>query len=230
MSALALKARSSWLFSFGDLVTLLITFFIMMIVLNKGEISQVQKWAESQLDTAYAQLTTQMADAEYVSLSRTANGISVNISHPEAFVKGGYNLSSALESELTQLGKALQSLKIFHLERSDVPIHILRIADADSLSWRSEVSVAGYTDDDQIDPQSPLRNNWFLSTMRAQNVMKSLYQSSELKQSQFGVTGYGKYRPVASNETREGKAKNRRVQVMISATFEKSATQPAWFK
>ena len=225
MSALALKARSSWLFSFGDLVTLLITFFIMMIVLNKGEISKVQKWAESQLDQAYVGLEQEMTGADFISLSRTANGISINISHKEAFVKGGYELSDALEAQLNQLGQALQSLKIFHLSRSDIPIKILRIADADSLSWRSEISVAGYTDNDQIAPESSLRNNWFLSTMRAQNVMKSLYQSSGLEQSQFGVTGYGKYRPIASNESAEGKAKNRRVQVMISATFEKSITR-----
>lgn len=221
MSALALKARSSWLFSFGDLVTLLITFFIMMIVLNKGEISQVQKWAEIQLDEAYTELSSQMEGSEYVLLSRTPNGISVRISHPEAFLRGGYELSDALASELDKLGIALRTLKIFHMSRSDIPIHILRIADADSLSWRTDISVAGHTDNDQIDPESSLRNNWFLSTMRAQNVMKTLYRSSGLEQSQFGVTGYGKYRPIAPNETAEGKAQNRRVQVKISATFEK---------
>lgn len=225
MSALALKARSSWLFSFGDVVTLLITFFIMMIVLSKGEISQVQKWAELQLDEAYSQLTSKMESADYISLSRTANGISVSISHPEAFIKGGYQPSDALQSELTQLGEGLKSLKIFNLSRSDIPINILRIADADNLSWRTDISVAGHTDNDRIDPESSLRNNWFLSTMRAQIVMKSLYQSSGLEQSQFGVTGYGEYRPIASNETAEGKAQNRRVQVKISATFEKSISR-----
>ncbi len=70
MSAQALKARSSWLFSFGDVITLLITFFIMMIVLNKGEITRVQKWTEMQLDLAYADLKEQMAGAQGITLAR----------------------------------------------------------------------------------------------------------------------------------------------------------------
>jgi len=44
------RAKSYWLFSFGDVITLLITFFILMIVLNKTEITQIQKWTEAELD------------------------------------------------------------------------------------------------------------------------------------------------------------------------------------
>ena len=44
------RAKSAWLLAFGDVITLLITFFIMTIVLNKGEISKIQKWVDQQVN------------------------------------------------------------------------------------------------------------------------------------------------------------------------------------
>ncbi|WP_367122868.1 flagellar motor protein MotB, partial [Sulfurivirga sp.] len=42
--ALRERVKSVWLLSFGDMTTLLITFFVMMLALNYGAISRVQKW------------------------------------------------------------------------------------------------------------------------------------------------------------------------------------------
>ena len=57
--------------------------------------------------------------------------------------------------------------------------------------------------------------------MRAQSVMNAVYQFTELPPEQFSIAGYGQYRPVASNETLEGKQANRRIQLLIIAHFEK---------
>ncbi|QAB16403.1 OmpA/MotB family protein [Hydrogenovibrio thermophilus] len=221
MSAQALKARSSWLFSFGDVITLLITFFIMMIVLNKGEITRVQKWTEMQLDLAYADLKEQMAGAQGITLARKTNGILINIDQNGAYVKGGFEPSESLKDELTRLGQALGGLPLFKLSLADMPKKVVEYAEADHMKWRAEISVEGHSDNDKIDPNSALRNNWFLSTMRAQNVMRLLYENSDLSPRLFGIAGYGEFRPIASNDTPAGKAMNRRVQILVAANFEK---------
>ena len=217
----AIKARSGWLFSFGDVITLLITFFIMMIVMNKGEITRLQKWTELKLDGAYVSLDASMKTAEFITLTRNLDGIVIDIKPDEAFVRGGFQPTPALEAELETLGRALESLPLFDFKMVNLPKEIADYAMEQRLEWRPEVSVAGHTDNDKIDGRSALRNNWFLSTMRAQSVMQILYRTSQLDKSLFGVAGYGQYRPIANNQTQAGKMKNRRIQIIITATFEK---------
>jgi chemotaxis protein MotB len=76
------------------------------------------------------------------------------------------------------------------------------------------VTVAGHTDNVPINtPQ--FRSNWDLSAMRAINFMKVLLENDNLAPNRFSSTAYGEYRPVATNTTSEGRAKNRRVEVLI---------------
>jgi len=174
MSVQSQKARRSWLFSFGDLITLLITFFIMMIVLNKGEITRVQKWAEANLDQNYQTLSLQMRQSGLISVQRTSLGIKVTISSDDAFVKGGFEVSTQLQQELTELGNVFKQLDLFRVSEANMPTDIAEYVDENGLEWRTEVVVEGHTDNDAINPSSRLRYNWFLSTMRAQNVMRLL--------------------------------------------------------
>lgn len=77
------------------------------------------------------------------------------------------------------------------------------------------IVVAGHTDNV---PQSgsEFASNWELSVMRATNFLKILLESNDkLDSGYFSVKGYGEYRAVAPNDTAEGRAKNRRVEVLI---------------
>ena len=59
-------------------------------------------------------------------------------------------------------------------------------------------------------------SNWDLSSKRALNVMKyMLYNNNELNPERFSAIGYGEYRPLGPNTTEDGRAKNRRVEVLI---------------
>lgn len=58
-------------------------------------------------------------------------------------------------------------------------------------------------------------SNWELSVMRAINFMKILLENSNLKPELFTAKGSGEFQPIASNETAEGRAQNRRVEVLI---------------
>lgn len=221
MSLLTDRAKSVWLLTFGDVVTLLITFFILMIVLNKGEISRTQKFTDQQLDASYLQLSTLSETQTMLNVQRNSNGILILIADDAAFEKGGLNPSEQLQTQLESLGELLDQLSIFQLDLTRLPRDVAKYVREENMQWRLEVNVAGHTDNDAINPLSALRNNWFLSTLRAESVMRLLYESSALDKSLFAVAGYGEYRPLVDNDSLENKAKNRRIEILITAIFEK---------
>ena len=57
--------------------------------------------------------------------------------------------------------------------------------------------------------------NQELSEMRAESVAKYLIESCNIPESRIETIGYGETRPVASNKTVEGRARNRRVEIVI---------------
>jgi len=72
------------------------------------------------------------------------------------------------------------------------------------------ILVAGHTDNVGT-PQSNLN----LSTARAEAVRDWLTDASGIAATQFAIQGYGDTRPIASNETPDGRAKNRRVEITL---------------
>lgn len=77
-----------------------------------------------------------------------------------------------------------------------------------------EIRVAGHTDNLPIDNEY-FRSNWELSGGRAGSVTRELLKSGKLDKSRFVITGYADTKPIADNSTREGRATNRRVEVII---------------
>lgn len=77
------------------------------------------------------------------------------------------------------------------------------------------VYVEGHTDDEPI-RRSSWRSNWELSTARATEVIHFFIEQAEVNPERLAATGYGEFRPVVSNDTQEGRMKNRRVEIVIS--------------
>lgn len=73
--------------------------------------------------------------------------------------------------------------------------------------------VAGHTDDTPVG-SAEYRNNWELSTARALNVLEFLVYVG-MKPESLVAAGYGQFDPVASNKTKEGKARNRRIEIVL---------------
>lgn len=78
----------------------------------------------------------------------------------------------------------------------------------------NEIGIEGHTDDAPI-KYSGYKSNWELSTARATEVLHYLVNEGGLNPTKLAATGYGKYRPVASNDSNEGRKKNRRVEIII---------------
>ena len=77
------------------------------------------------------------------------------------------------------------------------------------------IYVEGYTDNVPI-KYSGYKSNWELSTNRATEVLHFFVDKCSIDPIRLAATGYGEYRPLVSNDTPERRAKNRRVEVIIS--------------
>ena len=79
------------------------------------------------------------------------------------------------------------------------------------------VQVEGHTDNNPIYGQLQRRypTNWELSTARATTVLRYLIEQTGMDRNQFAATGYADTRPVQSNATEEGRAQNRRVEIVL---------------
>jgi chemotaxis protein MotB len=92
-----------------------------------------------------------------------------------------------------------------------------------------EFIVAGHTDSDRVQNPETIRkghkDNWYLSSHRAISVAETLIRDN-VSPTRMGVTGYADQRPVASNSTDAGKARNRRVEVLILPTNLRLAPAP----
>jgi len=226
MNVVIERAKSAWLLAFGDVVTLLITFFIMTIAINKGEISKIEKWVDKQITQSYQVLETEaeQQNLQVIKIKRTARGILLTIQSDNAFESGKFSPTLQLQNELAVMSKLLGKTPLFNIEKTAENREVIKRAKADGMQWVPEIMVEGYTDNDKIDPLSKLRNNFFLSTLRAQSVMQALYEQSGLPAKLFSVSGYGEWQPIANNDTEQGKRLNRRVNILITAGFQKKNT------
>jgi chemotaxis protein MotB len=82
------------------------------------------------------------------------------------------------------------------------------------------INVEGHTDNVPIGPELARRypTNWELSAARATNVARYLQEKIGIDPTLLSATGYGEFQPVASNETEEGQAKNRRIEIVLVPT------------
>jgi chemotaxis protein MotB len=77
------------------------------------------------------------------------------------------------------------------------------------------INVVGHTDNIPM-ASSRYRSNWELSVARASTVARFLIDEIKMNPAQFVVSGYASYRPVVPNNSAENRAKNRRVEIIIS--------------
>lgn len=85
------------------------------------------------------------------------------------------------------------------------------------------IAIEGYTDNEPI-KKSGWKSNWELSTARATSVLHYLEEKGTAP-NRLQATGFGEYRPVASNDTKEGRQKNRRVEIIIMPKMSKAEAE-----
>lgn len=132
-------------------------------------------------------------DSKEVTISELQGQLKVNIIDRVLFDSGEAVLKAEGETILQKVAKVLAQ-------------HTNRL-----------VHVAGHTDNVPIRPAAWNRfpTNWELSTARATAAVRFLTEKAGISPTRVGAVGYGEFHPVASNSTAEGRAKNRRIEIVV---------------
>lgn len=217
----------SWLIPYADLLTLLLALFIVLFASSTVDSQKFNAMKES-LNAALnsgagimdsKSMTDQLIDKSQINTDTLVELEQVKKKMDE-FIQEN-NMQADVETNIidNHLTLTIRDHALFDSGSAKVKPESRKIMGAmgDILQQypKYEVLVAGHTDNQPIFT-SQYESNWDLSSERALNCMKILLHNKNLDPHRFVAIGYGEYRPIADNKTAEGRAKNRRVEVIIN--------------
>jgi len=88
-----------------------------------------------------------------------------------------------------------------------------------------QIQVSGHTDSNPISEKltTQFPTNWELSVSRAVNVVRFLQEKANVPAKNLIATGYGQYHPIASNKSAAGRARNRRIEILLTPSLDPKA-------
>ncbi len=225
------ESGPSWMDTYGDMVTLLLCFFVLLYSISS--VDQV-KW-----DNLVRSFDP---DAEVISI--------VEAEHVDNAPNPATGQTTEIDAQFEEMYADLQELQNESIEMVDIEIaqgdnyQFIRFNDTvffdgDSAVLKeegkvvldsfaeivvsgsesiAELHVLGHTTQAHPDIPSEVMNDRVLSATRSAVVVAYLQEKVSLNPEQMVSLGYGQYRPIASFETEEERAKNRRVEILITKT------------
>ncbi|WP_050614006.1 flagellar motor protein MotB [Bacillus testis] len=236
----------SWLIPYADILTLLLALFIVLFSMSSIDASKFKQLSKA-FDDVFSGGTGVFQYQSPVEQDPTTGKEKSGALMKEHEEKGGLGEKDQKElSELQQ--KVNQYITDNHLNRqlgTSLSGEGLLVTIRDNVLFESgsadvrpgdkriateiaklmvmdpprSIMISGYTDNVPIST-SKYSSNWDLSVMRAVNFMKVLLENQSLDPEWFSAKGFGEFKPIASNDTAEGRAKNRRVEILISPRTE----------
>lgn len=214
-----------WVISYADFITMLLALFMVLYAassMGASKVKDVNKSLEKVFVTQSQNAPEKLADEEALNPSDK------EILPPELIMKE-LKANSELDDSVIFFKEKrgivirLNDNMLFDLGSAIIKPEAKAELDkvARTLStFENPVVIEGHTD------SSPIRtekypSNWELSTARATNIISYLTQRYEFTAGRFSAVGYGEFMPVASNDSQEGKAKNRRVDIIILSSDNK---------
>jgi chemotaxis protein MotB len=155
------------------------------LIKEKEQVQQKQREMENQMRSTL--------ESKDVTISELRGSLTVNILDRVLFASGEAELKPEGEQVLAQLASVLTQ----HTNR--------------------QIYVIGHTDNVPIRGSlfGKFSSNWELSTARATAAVRYLTEKAGVNPEMLAAVGYGEYHPIASNATPEGRAKNRRIAIVI---------------
>lgn len=219
---------ASWMVTYSDMVTLLLTFFIMLYAMSTIDVQKyatlVASFSKAMNPQAYYQLVTEEDNRieidEPVDEDLEVEDIDILYTMLKQYID---------EKDLEQQVEVIKSEEYVFIRFSDSVAFrgysdILELSGKEILDvlaeglvlvdeYIEEVIIAGHTAEVEYDKTDIDRS---LSTNRANVVLRYLEDKNIIDPAKFLAIGYGLYSPIADNSTPEGRAKNRRVEIYIS--------------
>ena len=198
------KFTEWWIYSYGDLVTLLLVFFILLFSFCKTDIERFKSVAESfkpvpagspffleGKESVLEQLAEQVESSEIseeIFVTVDPRGVVVSFKDTVLFQSGSSTLTERARNTLRKFSAYLFGLP-------------------------NDVLVEGHTDDQPI-ASARFPSNWELSSARASTVAR-FFEEEGVKGKRLKVVGYGAYRPRFRNDSTAKRSLNRRIDVVI---------------
>lgn len=205
----------TWLTTYSDLVTLLLVFFVLLYVLTPG----IDESTFNDFISYFQSSTSIVFEKDSASEESDAGTLREEWQQIKKFLQE-QGLSSEVDIEKTKEGVkvTLRDSLTFNsgsarlLPRARMVLkEIAGVFDHNV----QNVKVQGHTDNVPIASTSPYRSNWHLGAARAVSVVLFINENSVLAPQRFEASSFGKYKPVATNNTPEGRRKNRRVEIYV---------------
>jgi chemotaxis protein MotB len=227
-----------WLVSYADFITLLFAFFVVLFAISQAD-KHKQAQAAAAMKAAFAQLGVFDAHSATPPLTASeaagANGSATPIAPPLPSDATADELKQHIDQLLTRqigMGRISKDSVTTYIGRDGLVISLheggffesgsaevnsasvpLLSALMDTLPLRP-VRIEGHTDDVPIHT-AQFATNWELSTARASAIARFLIDHSRLNPVDVSAAGYAEFHPVATNATAEGRARNRRVDIIL---------------
>jgi len=223
-----------WLLTYADLITLLLAFFIVMYSMSRVDAGKFKMVTEALSSVLRGTAEFTAGPAGEVSSELFINrclekGDLLILKKQIDEISRQLGLGMQLSTELQTRGLVIHisETAFFDLGKADLKYKAKNILDLISiqlLKVPNHIRVEGHTDNLPINtPKFP--SNWELSTTRATVCLRYLIEKHNFPPERISALGYAKYRPIASNNTEQGRAKNRRVDIVVLA-LEDSFKEP----
>lgn len=213
-----------WMTTYGDIMTLLVTFFVLLISMSEIRMKKFKDAITNfQRQPGVLSGRTSVVRSKHSTPSSSKSRARRRNEKYQAFLKklSEKGLEDQIQANLVDEGihVVIADSLMFRTGRArliEPSRSVLRML-ADLLTEDvKSVVVEGHTDDRPIDTER-FPSNWELSTARAASSVRFLQENAGgYDPSRFLAVGYGSYHPRATNETREGRARNRRVEILFS--------------
>lgn len=223
----------SWMDTYGDMVTLLLCFFVMLY--SMSDINQ-QKWEmfvksifPNSGDTEQIAINENIAEGEFdvSGLLKTDEELPEDVKPEELWVTLVKKLNeSGADGVSVSRGEGytfvvFENQAFFNGDSSVLTEDAIRILDifceiiGPESANISQIEIMGHTAQANPDRMNNPRTDRLLSAMRSAEVAAYIQTKDVIEPSKLVGISYGQYRSVDTNETREGRAKNRRVEFLI---------------
>jgi len=245
MSPVTPRSRIShdrWLVSYADFVTLLFAFFVVLYAFAKTNQKKQAQMSDS-IDAAFRALGLFPDSARRPVRSATSSSAE-KAEFPMNIVMGEDVLAPAeVKDDLQRLRRDLQQTLSNQVATHTVSIHmgrdglVISLREAGFFNSGSadpkpgslatlrqiaerlgrtpyDLRVEGHTDNVPIH-NAQFDSNWELSTARATGIARIFLELKAIPPDRISAAGYAEYHPVASNATAEGRAENRRVDLVV---------------
>jgi chemotaxis protein MotB len=223
-------SHDRWLVSYADFITLLFAFFVVLFATGQADKRKKVQLAES-IQSAFAQMGIFPAHPLLPQLSASVGGGDSKLSWQTPI---GDVTAEAVEGHIREAAQAeiasgligvhestnglvisLAEAGFFESGAADVRANAVPVVDRiAAVLPQTAMRVEGYTDNVPIHT-AQFASNWELSSARASTIARLLLGHANVHAEQMSVAGYAEFHPTADNATLEGRARNRRVDIVL---------------